>query len=142
MMPSGTARPRSRRPRILVVDDDPLIRGIVRAMLDAGSYELDEAASGAEALRLIEERAPRVVLLDIMMPGMSGYEVCRAIRRRTAAEETTVVMLSALDSLDARREGFSSGADLYLTKPFSPLELLETLSQAVAGTLAAGSQAG
>lgn len=106
-------------------------------MLDAGSYELDEAAGGAEALRIALDRDPEVILLDVMMPGMSGYEVCREIRRDPRTATATVVMVTALDSAEAREEGIASGADLYLTKPFSPLELLETLSQAVAGTLSA-----
>jgi len=113
---------------VLIVDDDPLIRGVVRAVLEDGSYELDEAASGEEALQVAEGHPPDVVLLDVMMPGIDGFEVAARMRRSARLKDAVVVMLTAKDSPEDRRRGMEAGADVYFTKPFSPLELLTTLS--------------
>jgi CheY-like chemotaxis protein len=113
---------------VLIVDDDPLIRNVVRAVLEDGSYDLDEAASGEEALQVASRRPPDVVLLDVMMPGMDGFEVASRIKADDQLRETVVVMLTAKNSPEDRRRGVAVGADAYFTKPFSPLELLTTLS--------------
>jgi CheY-like chemotaxis protein len=115
----------------MIVDDDPLIRDVVRAVLEDGSYELEEAASGEEALRLAERRPPDVVLLDVMMPGMDGFEVAERIKGDPKLKAALVVMLTAKDAPEDRRRGMKSGADMYFTKPFSPLELLTTLNGAL-----------
>ena len=119
------------RPRVLIVDDDPLIRDVVRAILDEDTYELDEASNGLEALQIAVERVPDVILLDVMMPRMNGYETCRRLRRDPHTAETIVIMLTALDTIAAKEEGIASGADSYVTKPFSPLELLATVTEAI-----------
>jgi DNA-binding response OmpR family regulator len=118
----------SRRPRVLIVDDDPLIRGVVRAVLEDGSYDLDEAASGEEALRVAAGHPPDVVLLDVMMPGLDGFEVAERMKNDAQLKGAVVVMLTAKDTPEDRRRGLEAGADIYFTKPFSPLELLTTLS--------------
>jgi CheY-like chemotaxis protein len=115
----------------MIVDDDPLIRDVVRAVLEDGSYELEEAASGEEALRLAERRPPDVVLLDVMMPGMDGFEVAERIKGDPKLKAALVVMLTAKDAPEDRRRGMQCGADMYFTKPFSPLELLTTLNGAL-----------
>ena len=115
----------------MIVDDDPLIRGVVRAVLEDGDYELDEAASGEEALRLAHRRPPNVVLLDVMMPGMDGFEVAEHFRNDPELKETVIVMLTAKDAPEDRARGMASGADVYFTKPFSPLELLTTVNGAL-----------
>jgi len=127
-MAISAARRASHKPRVLIVDDDPLIRGVVRAVLEDGSYELDEAASGEEALQVAEGHPPDVVLLDVMMPGIDGFEVAARMRRSARLKDAVVVMLTAKDSPEDRRRGMEAGADVYFTKPFSPLELLTTLS--------------
>lgn len=127
MVPSRT-RGATRRPRVLIVDDDPLIRGVVRAVLEDASYDLDEAADGEEALRVAIKHPPDVVLLDVMMPGLNGYEVAAALKEDRRLKEAVVVMLTAKSSAEDRRRGMEAGADAYFTKPFSPLELLSTLS--------------
>jgi DNA-binding response OmpR family regulator len=124
----SAARGASRRPRVLIVDDDPLIRNVVRAVLEDGSYDLEEAASGEEALRAASRRPPDVVLLDVMMPGLDGFEVAERIKKDARLKEAVVVMLTAKDAPEDRRRGLEAGADAYFTKPFSPLELLSTLS--------------
>ena len=131
-MALSAARRASRKTsRVLIVDDDPLIRHVVRAVLEDGSYELEEAASGEEALRLAERRRPDVVLLDVMMPGMDGFEVAEKMRANPKLAGVVIVMLTAKDAPEDRRRGLASGADVYFTKPFSPLELLTTLNGAL-----------
>jgi len=120
-----------RRPRVLIVDDDPLIRDVVRAVLEDGSYELDEAADGEEALRVATSHPPDVVLLDVMMPGIDGFEVAKRFKNDTTLKNAVVVMLTAKDAPEDRRRGMEAGADVYFTKPFSPLELLTTLAGVV-----------
>jgi len=127
-MALSAARSASRRPRVLIVDDDPLIRHVVRAVLEDGSYDLDEAASGEEALRVAAGHPPDVVLLDVMMPGIDGFEVAARMKKDARLKGAVVVMLTAKDAPEDRRRGMEAGADVYFTKPFSPLELLTTLS--------------
>jgi CheY-like chemotaxis protein len=112
----------------MIVDDDPLIRGLVRVVLEDGSYELEEAASGEEALLLAERRPPDVVLLDVMMPGMDGFEVAEHMKADPKLKSAIIVMLTAKNAPEDRRRGMESGADVYFTKPFSPLDLLTTLN--------------
>ena len=119
---------RKAKPRVLIVDDDPLIRGVVRAVLEDGSYVLDEAASGEEALVAAGKHPPDVVLLDVMMPGLDGFEVASRMKKDARLRDAIVVMLTAKDAPEDRRRGMEAGADVYFTKPFSPLELLTTLS--------------
>ena len=115
----------------MIVDDDPLIRGVVRAVLEDGAYELDEAASGEEALRLAQRRPPNLVLLDVMMPGMNGFEVAERFKADPKLKSAIIVMLTAKSAPEDRRRGMESGADVYFTKPFSPLELLTTVNGAL-----------
>jgi CheY-like chemotaxis protein len=112
-------------PSVLIVDDDPFIRKLVATTLeDVAGFELIEAADGTEALELARERAPAIVLLDIDMPGIDGYEAARRLRGQGETAETTIVMLTAAAGEEAERAAEEAGADLFLTKPFSPLELL------------------
>jgi DNA-binding response OmpR family regulator len=109
---------------ILIVDDDPAIRKFVAANLQARGYETLIAPGGEEALNLIEERMPDLVLLDIMMPAMNGFEVCRSIREWS---QVPIIMISAKDSVDDKVKCFDIGADDYLTKPFALHELLSRI---------------
>jgi CheY-like chemotaxis protein len=114
---------------ILIVDDDPSIRKLVATTLeDVAGFELVEAGDGGEALDLAAEEAPAIVLLDIDMPGLDGLEACRRLRAETATADTTIVMLTAAAGEEAERAAEEAGADLFLTKPFSPLELLRLVS--------------
>lgn len=105
---------------VLVVDDEPIVRDVVVRYLERDGYRTLEAATGDEARRLLELQAPSLVVLDVMLPGVSGLELCRWIRSRS---EVPIVMLTALGEEADRIVGLELGADDYLTKPFSPREL-------------------
>ncbi len=110
--------------KILVVDDTPKNVKLLADRLTAMGYTVLTAGSGREALALIEVELPDLVLLDIMMPDMSGYEVCRKIRENPATENLPVVMVTALDSSQERIKALEVGADDFLPKPISQPELL------------------
>jgi DNA-binding response OmpR family regulator len=106
--------------RVLVVDDDLTVRDVVRRYLELGGHQVALAGNGEDALRWIAEHEPDLVVLDLMLPGIDGLEVCRRIRQRSAVP---VVMLTALGEEENRIAGLQLGADDYVTKPFSPREL-------------------
>ena len=107
--------------QILVVDDDPQILRLVRANLERSGYVVLTATNGSEALDVLVTELPDMIILDLMLPDMSGYEVCNRIRDFSLAP---VIMLTAKGEQVDKLKGFEVGADDYLTKPFAPLELL------------------
>ena len=112
-------------PSVLIVDDDPSIRKLVATTLeDVAGFELVEAGDGVEALDVAAEEAPAIVLLDIDMPGIDGFEACRRLRAQPQTADATVVMLTAAADEEAERAAEEAGADLFITKPFRPLQLL------------------
>jgi two-component system chemotaxis response regulator CheY len=112
-------------PGVLIVDDDPFIRKLIATTLeDVAGFELAEAADGVEALEVAARETPEMVFLDIDMPRLDGLEVCRRLRAAPDTASATIVILTAAAGDAAEREAESAGADLFLTKPFSPLELL------------------
>lgn len=114
--------------RILVVDDEAVNRRVLTNILGKRGYEVITANDGHEALAKVVEFAPHLVLLDVMMPRMSGYEVCRSIRKHHAAEHLPIILLTAKNQIANLIEGFESGANDYLTKPFLTNELLARVS--------------
>jgi adenylate cyclase len=114
----------NRPARILVVDDTPSNVKLLADVLRARGYEVVTAANGAEALARTERDAPDLVLLDVMMPGMSGYDVCRKIRENPATSTLPVVMVTALDPTQERVKGIEAGADDFLTKPIHQPEII------------------
>ncbi|MFQ5461961.1 MAG: PleD family two-component system response regulator [Phycisphaerae bacterium] len=108
---------------ILVVDDNPTNIAVLAEMLSA-EYELKTALSGEEALDMVKDFTPDVILLDIMMPGIDGYEVCRRLRADPTYRHTKIIMVSAKALLAERLEGYDAGADDYITKPFDEDELV------------------
>jgi two-component system phosphate regulon response regulator PhoB len=109
---------------VLVVDDEPDITALVAYHLAKAGYQVATAASGPEAIRLAEEQAPDLVVLDLMLPGLSGYEVLEALRRRPPTQDVGVILLTARKEEADRIRGLSLGADDYLVKPFAPQELV------------------
>jgi|SRR5215216_6634498 len=117
---------------VLIADDEPSLRLLVNATIASDEYDVLEAADGDEALQLIRRHHPRVCLLDVQMPGQTGLELTRAIREDPELEKTCVILLTSKAQQADVRAGLEAGADRYLTKPFSPLELLRVIEQAVA----------
>jgi len=115
--------------RVLVVDDDEDIRVLVATRLEAAGYRTDTVADGPTALRSIRDDRPDVVILDVMMPGMSGFEVCREIREDPAVADLPVIMLTARDDGAAKLLGRVRGADRYISKPFEAPQLLSAVDE-------------
>ncbi|MEJ2208493.1 MAG: response regulator transcription factor [Anaerolineae bacterium] len=111
----------SRKATILVVDDEPHVLKLVKANLESSGYKVLTAADGAEAVTTVEQELPNLVILDLMLPKMDGYAVCRRIREFSTVP---VIMLTARSAQVDLVHGFEVGADDYLTKPFSVTELL------------------
>ena len=120
-------------PRILVADDEPHIRRVLSTLLGKAGYLVDEAASGTDALELWHsDQRYDAVLLDLMMPGATGLEVLREIRAREHGVHTPVIILTAKGQDADRDAAFASGADDFMTKPFSPKKLVARLQEILA----------
>lgn len=113
---------------ILVVDDNLGARRSIEALLARNDYRFLLAESGGEALQILEAHTPDVILLDVMMPGMSGYDVCRKIRENARISEIPVIMITALDDEESMIQGIDAGADDFLSKPISKIELRSRVS--------------
>ena len=110
---------------VLIVDDDPFIRRLISTTLeDVARFELREAGDGVEALEMAGAEPPALVFLDIDMPRLDGIDACRRLRANPQTAACTIVMLTAASGDEMERAAEEAGADLFLTKPFSPLELL------------------
>jgi DNA-binding response OmpR family regulator len=114
--------------KVLIVDDEPNIVTALEFLLRRSGYDVRQATNGAEALQEVETYRPDVVLLDVMMPVKSGYEVCQRMRERPDLAQVKIVMLSAKGSEAEVNKGLSLGADLYIVKPFSTQELVATIN--------------
>jgi two-component system phosphate regulon response regulator PhoB len=119
-----TASANQARPLILVVEDEASLVTLLRYNLEKEGFRVAEAGDGEEALTVLAERKPDLVLLDWMLPTLSGIEVCRQIRRKPATRELPVIMLTARGEEGDKIRGLNTGADDYLTKPFSLPELM------------------
>jgi two-component system, OmpR family, phosphate regulon response regulator PhoB len=115
------------QPYILIVEDEPDIVELLKYNLEAADYEVGIARDGDEAEISLTERKPDAVLLDWMLPGVSGIELCRRIRRRPETRMLPIIMLTARGEETDRLRGLDSGADDYVTKPFSPAEVIARL---------------
>jgi len=115
--------------RILIIDDDPSNREILRARLEPAGHEVTEAADGEKGLQLVETTMPDLVLLDVMMPRMDGWQVCRQIKNNPKTKAIPVVMLTALGQQIDQLRGWESGANEYLGKPWDPKALMEILER-------------
>ena len=113
--------------KILIADDEPNIVAAVEFLLQRNGYEVHVARDGDEALKLVEACSPDLVLLDVMMPLRSGYEVCRRIREHAAWRHIKIIMLTAKGRDAEVSKGLSIGADLYVTKPFSTRDLMSKI---------------
>jgi CheY-like chemotaxis protein len=116
--------------KVLIVDDDPFIRKLIATTLeDVAGFELIQAADGAEAVDIAAREQPELVFMDIDMPRLDGISACARIREHPDTSNATIVMLTATSRGDNERRAEDAGADLFLTKPFSPLDLLRLVDQ-------------
>jgi len=118
-----------QRRRVLVVDDDDLTLDILRTILDLEEFDVVTARDGEEALGFLAADRFDIVVLDVMMPGLDGFAVCRRIKGDPQTADVPVILLTAKDRREDIEAGHEAGAEAYLTKPFSPLALIETLNR-------------
>ncbi|MEY2513016.1 MAG: two-component system, chemotaxis family, chemotaxis protein CheY [bacterium] len=120
----------TERRNVLIVDDDPFIRKLIVTTLEGvTTFQLHEARDGEEAVRTARRESPRLVFLDIDMPRLDGIDACRQMRAIPAMASATIVMLTAAVDDTARGRASEAGANFFLTKPFSPLELLRLVDE-------------
>jgi DNA-binding response OmpR family regulator len=124
----GTPADDAPRPAILMVEDDEEVRQLLRITLERGPYDLIEAADGEAGLEMARRWRPRLILLDVQLPGMDGLEVCRRLKADPELRGARVLMLTAAASREDRARGAEAGADGYLTKPFGPIALLDRIA--------------
>jgi DNA-binding response OmpR family regulator len=115
--------------RVLIADDEPNIVAALEFLLQRSGFQVHIARNGDEALRQIEEHMPDLVVLDVMMPLRSGYDVCRRVREREDWQHIKIVMLSAKGRDVDANKGLTLGADLYISKPFSTKELVARINR-------------
>ncbi len=117
--------------KILVVDDDPYILMSLEFLMKKEGYEVKVARNGTEALAIISSELPQLVLLDIMMPDVDGYSICKHIKNTKKLKDIKVVFLSAKSKESDIQKGYDLGASLYVTKPFSTRELMKKVNELV-----------
>jgi two-component system alkaline phosphatase synthesis response regulator PhoP len=117
--------------RILVVDDEPEIVGILKFRLKSWGFEALSAASGREALKLAEEEKPNLILLDVMMPGMSGFDVLKELKAKEATKGIPVIMITVAAAKHEIDEGIKLGAAYYLSKPYDAQELITRIKEVI-----------
>jgi CheY-like chemotaxis protein len=120
--------------RVLIVDDDPVILELVAINFELEGHEVSTAANGPDAMEQARTWAPDAIVLDVMMPGLSGFEVCHQLRDDPSTTNIPVVLLSARALGRDVEEGLAAGAAAYVTKPFDPLELVEQIEHLVRET--------
>ncbi|MBI4180779.1 MAG: response regulator [Chloroflexi bacterium] len=126
------ARDKEARRKILLVDDEAPLRMLMAATLDGSGYQLFEATNGEEGLEVALREKPDLILLDVAMPKMNGFEVCRRIKSDPTTKDTVVIMLTAMSQQSDYNQGKETGADAYFTKPFSPIALLNKIKEVLA----------
>jgi len=127
----GTAAARSAQGRVLVVEDEPDVAELIRYNLTREGYEVVVASNGADALKTARELLPAVILLDIMVPQLNGWEVCRRLKQEADTSAIPVIMVTGRVEEGDKVLGFELGADDYVTKPFSPRELVARIRAVV-----------
>ena len=115
--------------KILIVDDEERVRRLIETTLDIGDFQIFQAKDGEEALKIAQEEKPALILLDIMMPGMDGFEVCKRLKNNSETKGSYIIMLTAKGQKQDIEKGYTVGADDYFVKPFSPMELLNKIEK-------------
>ncbi len=119
----------SEKKKILVVDDDPYILMSLEFLMKKNGFDVMVARNGTEALDIVEKQLPNLILLDIMMPDVDGYEICRYIKSSKKLKEAKVVFMSAKTKEADIKKGYDLGASLYITKPFSTREMMKQIKE-------------
>lgn len=120
--------------KILIVDDQPYMQRLVQLHLERAGYEVIKASNGREAIEVTAHEIPQLIILDFMIPEMNGMEVLNHLKGEAATRSIPVIMITANSCMISRQEAESSGAALFLTKPFSPTQLLEEIKRLVPET--------
>lgn len=115
--------------KILIVDDEEKVRRLVEVTLSIGEFEILHASSGEEGLRKARKCMPDIILLDVMMPGLDGVEVCRLLKKDPATKHIYIIMLTAKGQEADKKKGFAAGANEYFVKPFSPVDLIDKIDK-------------
>ncbi|NVM04777.1 MAG: response regulator [Candidatus Helarchaeota archaeon] len=115
--------------KVLVVEDELKIRNVVCMYLEKEGFNVLQTDNGVEALSMIEKEKPSLIILDIMLPGLSGLDVCKRIKTNEETKDTYIIILSAKGQEWEKAEGYQVGADLYETKPFSPKNLINKIKE-------------
>jgi DNA-binding response OmpR family regulator len=131
MSPSEEPKPK----RVAIIDDDPSMIKVLRIMLKSSGYEVIEALKGMHGLMLVRQEKPDVVLLDIMMPDVDGFEICRKLKLDMETMDIPIIFVSAKTGAEHIERGLSLGAEGYITKPFDLKELLGKIDKAIKGEL-------
>lgn len=126
---SSDTKPAKNGKKILVVDDEPHVIRSLAFVLGKEGYDVASAENGEDGLTKIRQLKPNLVFLDVMMPKKNGYEVCREVKKDSALSDIRVIMLTAKGQEADREQGLSAGADEFLTKPFSPIGVLEKVRE-------------
>jgi len=115
--------------KILIADGERALRLLIAGTLEIGEYDILEADNGIQALDLVKRERPNLIILDVMMPGMTGYEVCKRIKTNPDIADTKVLILTAKGQQSDEEAAWEALADFYLAKPFSPMELLSMVEK-------------
>lgn len=117
--------------KVLLVDDEPHILVALEYLVEQAGYKVLKASNGESALGLVSQHSPQIVVLDVMMPGMDGFEVARRIRNTPDHQDTRIIFLTAKGTQQDRFQGYATGGEVYLTKPFDNNELINTINEVV-----------
>lgn len=115
------------KPLVLLVDDEPNLRDLLRQMLELGGYEVVEAEDGLDAINQLKQKTPNIMILDVMMPNLDGVTLCKKLRATTRFADLPIIMLSGKTQYQAVQEGLAAGANLYLCKPITVDELIQSV---------------
>jgi DNA-binding response OmpR family regulator len=122
----------SGKPKILCIDDDKLLLGLVRLTLEGAEFDAITAADGPSGIEMARKERPSLILLDVMMPGMDGFEVCRRMRVDPILKDTPIIIVTAMVDPKLNVKGFQAGASLAIQKPYDPKKLIATIHTALA----------
>ena len=120
------------RPKVLCIDDDHLLLGLVRDTLEANGFEAITATDGPAGIEIARKVRPDVILVDVLMPRMSGFEVCKRLRADPGLKETPIILMTAMSDPGLKEKGLEAGASLAMPKPFDPMQIISVINKVLA----------